>query len=141
MPSTTTRTIVPSPDGALLAFRRMAPVVLAAAMVMVPLAATPAKASTTAVPTVTPQSAQAFVDSVGVVTHFRYQDQTYGQSDRLLASLQRLGVHHIRDGLPMSPSADLVNVFRELPQHDLKLNVVLGTAGGKNRNTLPPASQ
>jgi len=93
----------------------MVPVVLAAAMVMVPFGAARSEASTTAVPTVTPQSAQAFVDSVGVVTHFRYRDQTYGQSDRLLASLQRLGVHHIRDGLPMRPSPDLVNVFSELP--------------------------
>ncbi len=74
-------------------------------------------------------SAASFVDSVGVVTHFRYADTTYGQVDALLAKVKALGVHHVRDGLPPDPTPQLIDAFHKLPSYGLKLNLVLGSAG------------
>ena len=57
-------------------------------------------------------SAAAFVDSVGVQTHLSYGDTPYSNWPRVLAALQTLGVHHIRDGLPGEP--DLLKHHRDL---------------------------
>ncbi len=48
---------------------------------------------------VTPKSAPAFRDSVGVVTHAVYYDTAYGNWPKVVASLRKLGVNHLRDGL------------------------------------------
>lgn len=45
-------------------------------------------------------SADAFVDSIGVQTHINYNDTPYGNWPQVLSALKRLGVRHIRDGLP-----------------------------------------
>lgn len=74
-------------------------------------------------------TAASFVDSVGVVTHFRYADTTYGEVDALLAKVEAMGVHHVRDGLTPSPSPQLIAAFHKLPDHGLKLNLVVGSAG------------
>ncbi len=57
-------------------------------------------------------SAAAFVDSVGVQTHMSYGDTPYSNWPRVLAAIETLGVHHIRDGLPAEP--DLINHHRDL---------------------------
>ncbi|XGV94847.1 MAG: PA14 domain-containing protein [Leptolyngbya sp. BL-A-14] len=44
------------------------------------------------------KSASAFVDSIGVNTHIRYYDTTYGNYALVKQSLLDLGIHHIRDG-------------------------------------------
>jgi len=45
------------------------------------------------------RSADSFVDSIGVVTHLRYTDTSYGNySEIIKPRLQELGVRHIRDG-------------------------------------------
>jgi hypothetical protein len=48
--------------------------------------------------------AAAFVDSIGVQTHISYVDTPYGNWPRVLQELVRLGVHHVRDALPLTPA-------------------------------------
>ncbi len=52
---------------------------------------------------VTPRSAAAFRDSVGVVTHAAFGDTAYAQWPRLVAKLDELGVRHLRDGMYANP--------------------------------------
>jgi hypothetical protein len=54
--------------------------------------------------TVTPKSAPAFRDSVGVVTHAVYYDTAYGDWPRAVARLHELGVTHVRDGAYGNPA-------------------------------------
>ena len=42
--------------------------------------------------------ADAFVDSIGVTTHFNYDDTPYGNFAAVEQALTGLGVRHIRDG-------------------------------------------
>jgi hypothetical protein len=53
-------------------------------------------------------SAEAFVDSIGVVTHMSYTDTAYGRAPEVLARLRELGVSHIREAAPprSGPLAD-----------------------------------
>lgn len=45
------------------------------------------------------RSAYSFVDSMGVVTHLRYLDTSYGNFDGVIKpKLQELGIRHVRDG-------------------------------------------
>jgi hypothetical protein len=53
---------------------------------------------------VTPKSAPAFRDSVGVSTHAVYYDTAYGNWPMVVARLQELGVRHLRDGLYANPA-------------------------------------
>jgi hypothetical protein len=52
--------------------------------------------------------AEAFVDSIGVVTHLSYTDTAYGRAPEVLARLRELGVRHIREAAPplTGPLAD-----------------------------------
>lgn len=45
------------------------------------------------------QSADAFVDSVGVNIHLHHQDTAYSNFPRVQQALQDLGIRHVRDGL------------------------------------------
>jgi hypothetical protein len=47
--------------------------------------------------------ADAFVDSIGVNVHATYGDTAYGDWDRVVGDLRRLGVRHVRDGLKVYP--------------------------------------
>jgi hypothetical protein len=49
-------------------------------------------------------SAAAFIDSIGVQTHINYVDTPYANWQQVLDEIVRLGVHHIRDALPMTPT-------------------------------------
>lgn len=71
---------------------------------------------TLAVP-VTPFSADAFVDSVGIVTHLGYTDTPYAQnwgkgdsSQDTRALLTELGIRHVRDGIP-HPTLDASSAY------------------------------
>jgi hypothetical protein len=48
---------------------------------------------------VTPVSADAFYNSVGVSIHMSFWDTVYGQADRVAGALADLGVRHVRDGM------------------------------------------
>jgi hypothetical protein len=52
---------------------------------------------------VTPRSAPALRDSVGVVTHVVYYSTAYGDWSRAVARLEELGVRHVRDGIYANP--------------------------------------
>ena len=84
--------------------------------------------------------AAGFVDSVGVVTHFRYADTTYGQVDALLGKLRALGVRHVRDGMTPAPTPELISAFHKLPDYGIKLNLVVGSAGVSS-GVLPDPAQ
>lgn len=51
------------------------------------------------------RTADAFVDSVGVNVHATYGDTAYGDWDRVIGDLRRLGVRHVRDGIKVYPDA------------------------------------
>jgi hypothetical protein len=59
--------------------------------------------ATRAPPPVTPRSAFALRDSIGVVTHIVYYDTAYGQWDKIVWRLAELGVKHVRDGVYANP--------------------------------------
>lgn len=52
-----------------------------------------------------PASAEAFVDSIGVNTHFNYVDTAYGRREQTLERLRELGVRHVRDAAPVEAPA------------------------------------
>jgi hypothetical protein len=54
----------------------------------------------------TPRSAPAFHDSVGVVTHSVYYDTGYGNWPKVVSRLRELGVTHLRDGLYANESPE-----------------------------------
>jgi hypothetical protein len=64
----------------------------------------PALASPASAAVVTPKSAAAFGDSVGVATHIVYYDTAYGDWPRVVDRLEELGVRHLRDGAYGNPS-------------------------------------
>lgn len=53
---------------------------------------------------VSPRSAAAFRDSVGVSTHIVYYSTAYGQWARVVERLEELGVRHLRDGTYANPA-------------------------------------
>jgi hypothetical protein len=54
--------------------------------------------------TVTPRSAPALRDSVGVATHIVYYDTAYGEWSRIVDKLDELGIRHVRDGVYANPN-------------------------------------
>jgi hypothetical protein len=62
---------------------------------------------------VTPRSAEAFRESVGVVTHAGFGDTAYGDWPRVVEKLDELGVRHLRDGVYANP----VDHRREWNEH------------------------
>jgi hypothetical protein len=53
-------------------------------------------------------SAERFLDSVGVVTHFNYIDTTYARRAELVELLRELGVRHLRDAMPQPDQQPLI---------------------------------
>lgn len=52
-----------------------------------------------------PANAEAFVDSVGVAMHLAYADTTYSHQAQVMSLLRRLGVTHVREGVPVGSPA------------------------------------
>jgi len=69
-------------------------------------------------------SASDFVDSIGVQTHISYVDTPYANWPRVFEELLRLGVHHIRDALPLTPS--FVDRHRQLAASGLRCTCGFG---------------
>jgi hypothetical protein len=79
----------------------------------------------------TPVAAHAFADSIGVNVHLTYNTTPYGDFGRVLASLQKLGVHHIRDGLvPNRP--DQIERFKQLAAAGIRADVIMGAPNSIN---------
>src|SRR5437764_5737575 len=49
-----------------------------------------------------PANAEAFLDSVGVAMHLAYVDTSYAHQARVMSLLRRLGVRHVREGVPVA---------------------------------------
>jgi hypothetical protein len=49
-------------------------------------------------------SAAAFIDSIGVQTHISYIDTPYANWRQVMDEIVHLGIHHIRDALPTTPT-------------------------------------
>jgi hypothetical protein len=60
--------------------------------------------ATQAPPPVTPRSAFALRDSIGVVTHIVHYDTAYGDWNKIVWRLAELGIGHLRDGVFANPA-------------------------------------
>ncbi len=90
---------------------------------------------------VSPKSAVAFRDSVGVATHIGYYDTAHGNWSRLVAQLDALGVRHLRDGVYANPSPQAAESNRRYYEavdlaasHGMRFNFIMG--GGGETGTL-----
>ena len=100
-----------------------------------------AAAPAASTPAVTPKSAVAFRDSVGVATHIGYYDTAYGNWPRLVARLDALGVRHLRDGVYGNPSPQAAESNRRYFEavdlaaaHGMRFTFIMG--GGGDTGTL-----
>jgi len=76
---------------------------------------------------VTPASADALVESFGVVTHLNFQNTVYGQHAQVVDWLSRLGVRHIRSRL--TPLRAVMDTFETLSGQGIKINATCGALG------------
>lgn len=85
---------------------------------------------TSTLPSQPADSAAAFVDSVGVVTHLSYTDTPYYTNfSQVLSALQTLGVHHIRDGYyPWPASSPIIQAHQQLAAARIKCDYVVPLA-------------
>lgn len=73
--------------------------------------------------------ADAFVHSIGVVTHLRYTDTPYGRYEDLIKPrLSELGIRHIRDGIPPSDSLTKQKLL-DLAKLGIKSTLVIDPRG------------
>lgn len=68
-------------------------------------------------------SADAFVDSIGVVVHVKYTDTAYARLPELIARLRELGVGHVREGMP-DQSPELVEGLAALRSAGIRATLV-----------------
>ena len=72
--------------------------------------------------------ADSFVDSIGIVTHLRYGDTSYGRySDVVEPRLRELGLRHIRDG---GNNDDMYAKLRRLATFGIKSTLVMDPRDG-----------
>ncbi|HSS04167.1 MAG TPA: hypothetical protein VLK89_03125, partial [Solirubrobacterales bacterium] len=71
------------------------------------------------------QSADSFVDSVGVNVHLGYTDTAYGQFGQIRQKLDELGVRYVRDGISQG-RPDVYSEFRTLAGDGIKLDAIVG---------------
>jgi len=87
------------------------------------------------------RSADAFVDSIGVNTHWGYSDTPYGSKySTVKQQLINLGIRHIRDS---GSSDDTIAKMKELAAKGIKTNYILSPYSGVRPNSTywvnPPA--
>ena len=79
---------------------------------------------------VTPRSAAAFRDSIGVQTHVAYFDTPYGDWSSVVSSLDQLGVDHLRDGAYVTTNAGWNDRYRQdvelAAAHGMKFDFGMG---------------
>lgn len=68
------------------------------------------------------KSADSFVDSIGVNTHFTYGGTPYERFDEMKAKLQDVGIRHIRDGGYNDP--DFFNKLKDLGSVGIKSDII-----------------
>jgi hypothetical protein len=75
--------------------------------------------------TLTARSAASFLDSVGVNVHLGYGNTAYRDTPGILDRLSQLGVHHVRDALPLQPNALQLQGLRALPARGIKADLAI----------------
>ena len=77
-------------------------------------------------------SADAFVDSIGVNTHLRYSDTSYGEFPLVKQRLLELGIRHIRDEVTRD-TPDVYARLNDLSRSGIRSTLVMGRPeyGGK----------
>jgi len=70
-------------------------------------------------------SAEAFADSIGVVTHFGYTDTAYGRAADVIERLSELGVRNIREAAP-SKTGPLADALRAAHTAGIQATVASG---------------
>jgi hypothetical protein len=75
-------------------------------------------------PTEPAQSADAFVDSVGVNVHLTYINTSYANFPGVQSALQALGIRHIRDGLVDTPWTTYYDRLNQLGQLGIKATLI-----------------
>ncbi len=74
------------------------------------------------------KSADSFVDSIGVATHLRYTDTSYGKFSEIVEPrLQELGIRHIRDG---GSDPTMYAKMRELATDGIRSTLVMDPRDG-----------
>ncbi len=82
---------------------------------------------TAAAAPVAARSADSFVGSIGVNTHFYYSDTPYVEQFGLVKQrLAELGVHHIRENIAPDERPDQYRRLRELSAIGIKADLILG---------------
>jgi hypothetical protein len=77
------------------------------------------------------QSADKFVNSIGITTHLRYLDTAYKNYNTIIKpKLQELGIRHIRDSVTPADS-NAQKKFKELGKLGIKLTTVVDTRWNK----------
>jgi hypothetical protein len=77
------------------------------------------------------QSADNFVDSIGVNTHLRYLDTSYKNYNTIIKPrLKELGIRHVRDS-PIPADLTSQNKFRELGKLGIKLTALVDARWNK----------
>lgn len=84
---------------------------------------TPASASTV---TLKAESADRFVDSIGVNVHMQYDDTPYGNVNLVLNRLQQLGVKHVRDGMTTG-RPDFYQALNRLADKGIRSTLIMGS--------------
>ncbi|HEX7300580.1 MAG TPA: hypothetical protein VF257_16400 [Solirubrobacteraceae bacterium] len=85
------------------------------------------------------QSAERFLDSVGVNVHVTYLDTSYARIDDWLARLRELGVHHVRDGLVLGSTASTQRL-RALAAAGMRLTLITALGDDPNKQISYAAS-
>lgn len=102
-------------------------VVVVAAVLLVVLSSS--KTTNTNAPgafqTATPAPAESFDNSVGVVVHSGYGTTSYGQLNKVIAAIGRLGVHNVRDILAPNDPGE-VQVLQAYAAKGAKSTLILG---------------
>lgn len=70
-------------------------------------------------------SAEAFVDSIGVVVHLNYTGTSYERQPEIVQRLRELGVRHIRDAMP-SPGEPLAAGLQAVRRAGLRATLTTG---------------
>ncbi|MFV0458033.1 MAG: hypothetical protein ACK5MT_04560 [Actinomycetales bacterium] len=94
-------------------------------------------------PTGTPlptRSVEDFVGSVGVNVHLSYRDTGYRDGRAVVAAVDELCISHVRDNLAARPGANLPATYRQLADHGIDVDLVVGSPGAQERLPEPTAA-
>lgn len=116
-----------------------APWVMALLLVLLAHACTPFGDGTRAqLPTASAVPSSRFTDSVGVNVHLWYEGTPYDQLPRVRQALRRLGVRHVREGLPPQRRPELLGRLQALADDGVQTQLILGSPGRRQGEPLAP---